>query len=156
MQINIKRCLSIVIIVILIIFIIPSCVEECFSNQDDPKLWELREKIAPLFDKSVKHKGVLEVINNRDVLNEISLFKGDKSYTINKEKVYLCLKNKDGEYYSLNNLLYVLLHEISHVLSTTIGHDKNFNNIFDAILKKASEMKIYDPKIPMDQNYCPD
>ena len=69
------------------------------------------------------------------------MFKGDKSYTINKQKVFLCLTDNNGQYYEMNILLFVFLHDLAHCLSTTIGHDKNFNNIFDALLKKAAEYK---------------
>jgi hypothetical protein len=127
---------------------------EEYVQQDDPKILEIKEKLIPLFSKDVKHSGFLEVINRRDVFDEIYMYKGDKSYTINKEKVFLCLKDKNDEYYSMNILVFVTLHELAHVLSTTIGHDKNFNDIFDALLKKAAEMKIYDPSVQMDQNYC--
>lgn len=136
-------------------FLLTQYIEE-FNLQDDPKLNEIKEVISPLFSKNIKHTGILDVINKRDVLNEISFYKGNKSYTINKEKVFLCLKKKNGEYYDMNILVFVTLHELSHVLSTTIGHDKNFNNIFDALLKKAAELGIYDPSIPVDKNYCLD
>lgn len=142
-----------ILVIILSILFITSNIEE-FTLQDDPKLEELRKAVEPMFSKNIKHEGVLEVINKRDLLNEISMFKGDKSYTINKEKVFLCLTDKNGQYYEMNILLFVFLHELAHCLSTTIGHDKNFNNIFDALLKKAAEMKIYDPSQPMDQDYC--
>ena len=142
-----------ILLCVLSVLFITTNIEE-FTLQDDPKLLELRTAVEPIFSKDIKHEGVLEVINKRDVLNEISMFKGDKSYTINKERVFLCLTDKNGKYYEMNILLYVFLHELAHCLSTTIGHDKNFNNIFDALLKKAAELKIYDPSKPMDQDYC--
>lgn len=141
------------LVIILSILFITTNIEE-FALQDDPKLHELKQAVEPLFSKNIKYDGVLETINKRDLLNEISMFKGDKSYTINKEKVFLCLTDKNQQYYEMNILLYVFLHELAHCLSTTIGHDKNFNNIFDALLKKATELKIYDPSKPMDQDYC--
>ena len=138
---------------ILLFMLITSYVEE-FSLQGDPKIDDIKIKLSPLFSKDIKHTGVLSVINNRDIMNEIDIYKGNKSYTINKEKVYLCLKDENGEYYNDNLLTFVTLHELSHVLSDTIGHDKKFSSIFDQLLKKASEMNIYDPKLPIDQNYC--
>ena len=146
-----------IILIIIFAFItynlLTNCIEE-YTLQDDPKIEEIMNTIAPLFSKNIKHTGYLEPINKRDILNEISIYKGNKSYTINKEKVFLCLKKKTGEYYDMNILVFVTLHELSHVLSTTIGHDQNFNNIFDALLQKAAEMKIYNPDEPIDRNYC--
>ncbi len=138
---------------VLLIILVTSYIEE-FSLQGDPKIDEIKLKISPLFSKNIKHTGVLHNINNRDIMNEIDIYKGNKSYTINKEKVYLCLKDENDEYYNDNLLIFVTLHELSHVISDTIGHDKKFNSIFDELLKKATEMNIYDPKLPIDQNYC--
>ena len=89
-------------------------------------------------------------------MNEISLYRGNKSYTINKEKVYLCLKDEKGEYFSDNMLLYVLGHEISHSLCPEIGHTEKFHQIFEALLVKLTEAGLYNPSIPIIQDYCMD
>lgn len=122
--------------------------------QDDPKLKELLVILEPLFRKDNYHSGILEVLNDRNVLDEIEFYKGDKSYTINKQKVYICLLDENGEYYNMNMIIYVTLHEISHVLCDEIGHTKKFHEIFEAILLKATEMGIYNPSIPIIGNYC--
>jgi len=145
----------IIILIIIIIILIAVQVEE-YTLQDDPKLIEIKEAIEPLFSKNTKYKGYLEVLNSRDILNEISLYKGNKSYTINKEKVFLCLKDKKGNYYDINTLLYVTLHELAHVMCDEIGHTSKFNKIFDELLSEASKLKIYDSKKPIVQDYCPD
>lgn len=142
-----------VLFIIGLLVVITTNIEE-YTLQDDPKLSELKELLKPLFSKDIKHEGYLDIINKRELFDEISVFKGEKSYTINKEKVFLCLKDKNGEYYDNNILLFVFLHELAHCLSTTVGHDKNFNDIFDALLKKSAELKIYDPTKEMDQDYC--
>ena len=51
-------------------------------------------------------------------------------------------------------LLYVLLHEISHVICDEVGHTEKFSEIFDAVLEEATKMKIYDPNIPIINDYC--
>jgi hypothetical protein len=90
----------------------------------------------------------------KKILNEISLSTGNKSYTINKENIYLCLKDENNQYYEDNMLKYVLLHEISHSVCDEIGHTQKFNEIFKALLDKAVAMKVYDPSIPIIKNYC--
>ena len=47
-----------------------------------------------------------------------SLLDGEKI----KQKVYLCLKDENNEYYNDNMLIYVALHELAHVLCDEIGH----------------------------------
>ena len=86
--------------------------------------------------------------------NKIKIFKGNKSYTINKKTVYLCLEDQNGNYYNLNILVYVLLHEISHVLCKSIGHNEEFQSIFDKLLKKAEEKGYYDPSQKSPNDYC--
>jgi len=154
MKITFERVCIFILIIVIIILIVEQ-IEE-YSLQDDPKLTEIKTAIEPLFSKNIKYTGILDVINKRDIFNELSFYKGNKSYTINKEKVFLCLKDKQDNYYDMNTLIFVTLHEISHSLCDEIGHTPKFNKIFDDIIKKATEMKIYDPKKSIVQDYCPD
>ena len=124
------------------------------TNNVEPKLKSLSDKVSKMFSDDVKYTGILSNINKKKMLNEISLFKGNKSYTINKEHIYMCLKDEENNYYDDNMLLYVLLHEISHSICDEIGHTRKFHKIFDALLDKAQEMKIYDPNVPLVRNYC--
>ena len=141
-------------IFIFVVYMWAMYLQEEYRLQSDPKLKELKTKIAPLFAKDKKYTGVLSRINNRDILNEITLYKGDKSYTINKHKIYLCLTDDKDEYYNDMMLMYVFLHEISHTLCNSIGHTDEFNQIFDALLEEASNMGIYDSTYMPIQNYC--
>ena len=140
------------IIIGFIAFLIVMQIEE-YKLQDDPILKKLRKTVAPIF-KRKDFKGILDPVNTRDVMDEITLYKGDKSYTINKQKVFLCLRDEKDDYYNFNMLLYVLLHEISHVICDEVGHTDKFSEIFDAVLEEATTMKIYDPNIPVINDYC--
>ena len=107
--------------------------------QDDPMIHLLRELLIPV----------------HPMFKTLKMYKGDKSYTINKEKTFLCLYDKNGDYYPVNQLVYVLLHEISHALNTKdVGHTDNFNKIFDELLDKATQLGVYNPSIPIVQDYC--
>lgn len=111
--------------------------------QTDPILYVLKETLRP-----VKYNG-------KSIVENLKLYKGDKSYTINKDKTFLCLYDDKNEYYPLNMLIYVLLHEISHSLNTKdIGHTEEFYRIFDILLKQAQDTGAYNPSIPVIQNYC--
>ena len=129
-------------------------IQEEYRLQNDPKLKELKEKVAPLFSKDKKYTGILSRINDRDVMSEITLYKGDKSYTINKHKIYLCLVDENDNYYNDMMLLFVFLHEIAHVLCNSVGHTDEFNEIFDALLQEAAKNNIYDPSYQPMKDYC--
>lgn len=88
------------------------------------------------------------------VVKSLEFYSGKKSYTINKKKVYLCMKDEDDQYYSRNILAYVLIHEISHAICKEVGHTDKFYDIFNQMLKKAEMLGLYDPNIPMINNYC--
>ena len=138
MKINWVAILLAIFLIIALIWIIFSQIRE-HHLQDDPMLHRLRQVLEPI----------------HPVVKKLRLYKGDKSYTINKEKIFLCLKDKDDEYYSLNMMVYVCLHEIAHLLNTKdVGHTEEFHRIFDELLKKATEMEIYNPSIPVIKNYC--
>lgn len=109
-----------------------------YYAQQDPMLQQLQNHLRPL----------------HPVINRVQLYQGSKSYTINKQKIYLCLKDEDDEYYDFNMLVYVTIHELAHVLCEEIGHTQRFHQIFQELLQRASELKLYDPSIPIIRNYC--
>lgn len=88
-------------------------------------------------------------------VKKLKLFKANKSYTLNKNSIYLCLKDENGEYYPLNMLVYVFIHELAHFCNKEdVGHTEKFHQIFEELLDKAHEMGIYNPSIPVIDNYC--
>lgn len=88
------------------------------------------------------------------VAGSLQYFEDDKSYTINKSKVYLCLRDQNRSYYSMNMLMYVSIHELAHVICDEIGHTPKFHKIFSELLDKAVVLGIYDPSEPLVQDYC--
>lgn len=109
-----------------------------YDKFDDPKLDELRNRIS----------SVIPEIKN------VKLFGSNKSFTINKKEIFLCLKDKNGTYYDNNMLTYVLLHELAHVLCDEIGHTDKFRQIFRNLLKRAENGGIYNSSKPPLDNYC--
>ena len=138
MKIGVLSAVIIVLIVFLALLIIYMQIKDHFS-QDDPMIQKLKryvEQIAP------------------EAASKIRIYKGEKSYTINKRNVYLCLKDENGNYYDEQILRNIVTHEISHVLSKSIGHTEEFDQIFQNLLKKAEKMNLYDPKVIIPQDYC--
>jgi len=90
------------------------------------------------------------------IVDQLRFFEGNKSYTIDKTYVFICKRDKkNGEMYHRNQLTLVLLHEISHALCPNVGHTKEFDEIFEDLLEKATYVGIYnpDPKYAV-KNYC--
>jgi len=81
------------------------------------------------------------------------------AYSENKgEKIAFCLNTRKGgnKLIDENTLMFVALHELSHVGTVSIGHTPDFWRNFKWILEKAVAIKIYRPvdyrKKPM--GYC--
>ena len=121
----------------------------------DNYLINIKNKLRPYFDpENVKFKGILTGLNGSNIIDRIPISKGEKSYTINKEKIYICLKNEDRKYYDENMLIYVILHEIGHVLCNSEGHTEEWHNIFKALQRYANKRGFWDANEPITSNYC--
>lgn len=120
----------------------------------DEKLEELRERVRPLFNNNVHNAPPLDTVDMEGVLDTVTFKKGRESYTLNKEEIVMCMVDEHGHYYTDNMLLYVLLHELSHVLSESVGHTDEFHEKFQALLAKADDMGIYDKTKGVNKNYC--
>jgi len=110
-------------------------------SSNDPMLGQVRSNFAKLDPKYAS----------------IPLRTGDSAYTENKEVITLCLVNPDtGQYYDINTIMYVALHELSHVV-TPPGeeeHGERFKKNFAEFLRKAATLGIYDPRKPIPATYC--
>jgi hypothetical protein len=89
---------------------------------------------------------------------KIPLRKGGKSYTEDKTVITLCLIDPETkDYYDINVLMYVALHELSHCITKADGdqsHGDEFKNNFASLLKRASAIGIYDSKQAIPLTYC--
>ena len=69
------------------------------------------------------------------------------AYSENKgEKIAFCLNKKKNDNNNLideNTLMFVAIHELSHVASESIGHNKEFWDNFKFLLKEATEAGVY-------------
>lgn len=81
------------------------------------------------------------------------------SYSENKgEKIVICIRDKAPPYRFAddNTVMFVLLHEMAHLMTTTVGHTPEFWANFKRILHDAVQSGIYTPvnysKVPT--SYC--
>jgi len=99
--------------------------------------------------------GPLEPLNDPNVLKRLVMVDDKESYTINKQIIHLCTKDpRDGRLYDKNTLMFVVLHELAHVLCNDVGHTEQFISINYALLSHAAKNGFYDPSKPFVENYC--
>ena len=123
------------------------------------KLDYLREKLQILVDYCYKH----ELPTENDASRMHSRFKNTQisetatgetsaAYVVNKgQELRVCL-NDENE----NDTMFVLLHELAHIMSKSYGHNDEFKKNMDFLVKEAVKLNIYKPtdytKSPI--NYC--
>jgi predicted metal-dependent hydrolase len=89
---------------------------------------------------------------NSDRITEISPLNltGVTAYSENKRKLVLCLRKKiavGGKYelHDENTIMYVVLHEMAHMMNDQWGHDPIFWKLFKFLLINADEAGLYKP-----------
>jgi hypothetical protein len=81
------------------------------------------------------------------------------SYSINKgERIVFCIRSRDelGKLVEINTVLFVALHELSHVMTLSLGHTTEFWENFRFLLAHAIHWNIYKPTDFKEnpQEYC--
>jgi hypothetical protein len=147
------------VIIFIIFFVLINRPNERFyelnNNISSNMLNKLRYVANDLLDNTkMKFSGFLAPLNIRDYRKIINIQEGYSSFTENKTKIVLCMRDANGNLYSFNSLMYVLLHEISHVINDELHHTSKFQNIFRDLLKLAEERGYYDSNIPFVSQYC--
>lgn len=120
-----------------------------------PYLEHIVQLIEPMFTQKKTYTGTLSMLNERNPLNEVSIYTSKtKSYAVNKTDIYLVVYDyQRNNYYDANTVIFVLLHELAHVLCDEVGHTKNYYDIFNGLLNEATQLGIYSPNTPVDKNY---
>lgn len=95
-----------------------------------------------------------------DIEKEINISAGAKSETLSKKHIKLCLYDERKKMYSLPTLIYVLIHEMTHVITETISgygskpHDDLFHANLTILLEQAKKKGIYVSLNNVPENYC--
>lgn len=98
---------------------------------------------------------------NPDQLMESASNSQYTSYSVNKgEKIVLCLrqKNEQSELIDANTIFFVAIHELSHLMTVSIGHTQEFWDNMKFLLKFALTPKValyhYQPFHKDPKPYC--
>lgn len=104
-------------------------VNEKYPN--DPKVQRLVKGFNP--------KKISETLPNSELT----------AYSENKgEKIAFCLNKKkedNNNLIDINTLTFVAIHELSHIMTVSIGHKQEFWQNFKFLLENAKTANIYDP-----------
>ena len=100
-------------------------------------------------DKYKEYKTYIEQLDDRIkgvTIAESRESSASTSYSVNKgEELVFCLRSKKewNKFHNFNTIMYVALHEISHIACPEYGHGPLFKKIFAFITQVAIEINIY-------------
>jgi len=87
---------------------------------------------------------LLERYDRNNLVENINL--DNTTYIINKgSKLAVCLTTRDykEDIYDINSLMFVIIHELSHIGSKSYGHNKEFKDFFTFLLNRSIHLGIY-------------
>lgn len=146
---------------------VPHLVRNDFHNMEEAAnlMAHLKQNMSTLVEHLNQyhddHHGVKN-LNKRlylDNMMEAPHEDDSTSYTINKgEEMHICMreKNKNKVLHDVNTMMFVILHEMAHIMSDSIGHNNEFRENFIFLLKNAAQIDLY-KKINYQkepQSYC--
>lgn len=79
-------------------------------------------------------------------IENIPVISGKDNYTIAKKIIVINVKDDDDNYLDNNELIYKLIYLYVFTFCDEHVHPKKWNNIFENLLQKAIELKLY--KLP--------
>ena len=119
-------------------------------NIIETNMYILKDHLVKNIDSFPKYKKYIKLLETNFTKDRTKIFESDPttdltSYSINKgEEVAFCLKSKTRNYlYDINLLMYVAIHELSHIACPDLGHGIRFKKIFKKFIQEAIKIKIY-------------
>lgn len=109
---------------------------------------EIHTRITALIEFMGPSDKIANALRQKYAFNTISeavIQAGYSSYTVDKSRIHLCMRTRDTErkIYDVNTLMYVVLHELAHLVSVSVGHTDEFKDIFRHLVVKAIDAGLY-------------
>lgn len=136
---------------------------ELLQKETADYLAKLSERINKLvnymYDKKLPNEEISKRLANRwrnCTLKETSQGEKSAAYTVNKgDEMRICVRT-GNKLEDINTSMFVLLHELAHLMSNSYGHNAEFKENFSYIVHLASAIGTYKPQdfggAPV--NYC--
>lgn len=102
------------------------------------------KKIAYTTKNRFKNTTIVEILESEGA-----------AHTIGKTRMTICLITK-GKFNNMNDCIFVILHELAHVMSDSYGHGEEFKQNFNFIIKLAVKLGLWkDAEYEKNNiNYC--
>lgn len=113
------------------------------------KLASINEKILHLINNLDESKESVKILKSNykpESLSENTKDSIHTSYSLNKgEKISLCLREKSDDviFEDDNTIMFVVIHELAHLMSKSVGHTDEFWDNMRYLLEEARKLGIY-------------
>lgn len=87
----------------------------------------------------------------------LEFYPGSESYTEDKERIFICMKDQSGNYYPYSTLLLVALHELAHAFTDVIDTKhvtKEFLELNNELRQRAIDLGLLREDQMVDPTYC--
>lgn len=130
------------------------------------QLMKIYIAVRPVYDTLRKRPGFVDrgPLKVNDILESDGYLTSDEktTYLYDKNSMYVCLRDAQGNIYAtdddvsaldnnnsmngnLNQIIYVVLHELTHKLTQSWNHTPIFWKNFEVVLKEAIAQGVYSP-----------
>ncbi len=99
----------------------------------------------------------LETRWKKCTLKETGSNERSAAYTVNKgDEMRICVRNSNNKLENINTSMFVIIHELAHLMSISYGHGSEFKDNFNYIIHLASSIGTYQPQdfTGAPVNYC--
>ena len=118
-----------------------------FLNRIDLRIQEFVNSISEIHSNDIRIRRLNNNLSNVKII-EPEHIEGTSSYTINKGEILaFCvrLKNDDTKFHTEELLDFVIIHELAHVMSKSLGHTEEWLTNFKFLLTELTNLGIYKP-----------
>ena len=97
-----------------------------------------------LLEDNKDHIMIQKNLKKKLIIKELPKNSRHVAYIVNKTKLHICLRNKNDKFINQYNRIYfVVMHELAHKITKSIGHTEEFWANFKLIIKTAIKYKLY-------------
>jgi len=97
-----------------------------------------------LLEDHKDHKMIQKKLKNNVTIKELPKNSKHIGYIINKNTLHICLRNKNGQFINKYNKIYfVVMHELAHMITKSVGHTDEYWNNYKLIIKTAIKHNLY-------------
>jgi hypothetical protein len=141
-----------IVLVLIIFFIIlgPPEIQSLFgiNSSKDPELESFKPILFQILSK-------INPESAKDIFDVQIRKSSTGTYTLDKRKIYIITEKSNGEKYNKDTILFVLLHEVAHILSPDEHHTSTFYNIEKRLHREAIKLGFLKRKnVEMDYPCC--